>query len=147
MGHNVSEDTCLHQTYAQGLQPCRTRRAWSRNQWFTKSWSSIPRSSGTYRNLFSTRNEYKHAQANIYLHKNITPYKIKYYKACNKKIKLASIVARGKEMRKSELWSRSYRIYAKQVVTITFNSTLSNINYIYYLVRLICYTNNCQLNK
>jgi hypothetical protein len=25
-------------------------------------------------------NEYKQAQANIYLHKNITPYKIKYYK-------------------------------------------------------------------
>jgi hypothetical protein len=25
------------------------------------------------------RNEYKQAQANIYLHKNITPYKIKYY--------------------------------------------------------------------
>jgi hypothetical protein len=25
------------------------------------------------------RNEYKKAQANIYLHKNITPYKIKYY--------------------------------------------------------------------
>jgi hypothetical protein len=57
------------------------------------------------------------------------------------------MVARGKEMRKSELWSRSYRIYAKHVLTITFNSTLSNINYIYYLVRLICYTNNCQLNK
>jgi hypothetical protein len=50
--------------------------------------------------------------------------------------------ARGKEKQKSELWSRSYRIYAKQVLIITFNSTLSNINYIYYLVRLICYTNN-----
>jgi hypothetical protein len=25
------------------------------------------------------RNEYKQAQANIYLHKNITSYKIKYY--------------------------------------------------------------------
>ena len=43
------------------------------------AWSSIPRSSGTYRNLFETRNESKQAQANIYLHKNITPYKIKYY--------------------------------------------------------------------
>jgi hypothetical protein len=27
MRHNGSEDTCLHQTDAQGLQPCRTRRA------------------------------------------------------------------------------------------------------------------------
>jgi hypothetical protein len=27
MGHNGSEDTCLHQTDAQGLQLCRTRRA------------------------------------------------------------------------------------------------------------------------
>jgi hypothetical protein len=53
------------------------------------------------------------------------------------------MVTRLKEMRKSELWSRSYRIYAKQVLTITFNLTLSNINYIYYLVRLICYTNSC----
>jgi hypothetical protein len=25
------------------------------------------------------RNEYKQAQANIYLHNNITPYEIKYY--------------------------------------------------------------------
>jgi hypothetical protein len=41
---------------------------------------SIPWSSGTDRNLFAMRNEYKQAQANIYLHKNITPYKIKYYK-------------------------------------------------------------------
>jgi hypothetical protein len=43
------------------------------------AWSSIPRSSGTDRNLFETRNESKQAQANIYLHKNIKPYKIKYY--------------------------------------------------------------------
>jgi hypothetical protein len=27
MGHNRSEDTCLHQTDAQGLQSRRTRRA------------------------------------------------------------------------------------------------------------------------
>ena len=142
MRHNRSEDTCLHQTDAQGLRLRRTQRTSSQDQRFTKSWLSIPRSSGTDRNLLATHNEDKQAQANIYLHKNITPYRIKYYKACNKKIKLASMVARGKEMRKSELWSRSYRIYAKQVLTITFNSTLSNINYIYYLVRLICYTNN-----
>jgi len=29
MGHNRSKDTCLHQTDAQDLQPCRTRRAGS----------------------------------------------------------------------------------------------------------------------
>jgi hypothetical protein len=44
-----------------------------------EAWPSIPRSSGTDRNLFVSRNEYNQAQANIYLHKNITSYKIKYY--------------------------------------------------------------------
>jgi hypothetical protein len=38
------------------------------------AWSSIPRISKTDRNLFATCNEYKQAQANIYSHKNITPY-------------------------------------------------------------------------
>ena len=47
-----------------------------------KAWPSIPRSSEMDRSLFATRNEYKQAQANIYLHKNITPYK-KYYRASN----------------------------------------------------------------
>jgi hypothetical protein len=46
-----------------------------------EAWPSIPRRSEMDRSLFSTRNEYKQAQANIYLHKNITPYKIKYYKS------------------------------------------------------------------
>ena len=45
----------------------------------TEAWLSIPRSSGTDRNLFATHNEYKQVQTNIYLHKDITPYKIKYY--------------------------------------------------------------------
>ena len=44
-----------------------------------EAWLSIPRSSETDHGLFTTRKEYKQAQANIYLHKNITPYKIKYY--------------------------------------------------------------------
>jgi len=43
------------------------------------AWSSIPQSSETDHNLFATRSEYKQTQTNIYLHKNITPYKIKYY--------------------------------------------------------------------
>jgi hypothetical protein len=43
-----------------------------------EAWPSIPRRPEMDRSLFTTRNEYKQAQANIYLHKNITPYKIKY---------------------------------------------------------------------
>jgi hypothetical protein len=38
-----------------------------------EAWPSIPRSSEMDRSLFVTRNEYKQAQVNIYLHKNITP--------------------------------------------------------------------------
>jgi hypothetical protein len=49
--------------------------------------------------LFMTCNEYKQTQANIYLHKNITPYKIKYYKSEQYKIESASTVMRGKEPR------------------------------------------------
>ena len=46
------------------------------------AWSSIPRSSGTDRDLFAMHSEYKQAQTNkhIYIHKNITSHKIKYYK-------------------------------------------------------------------
>jgi hypothetical protein len=51
------------------------------------------------RSLFAMRNEYKQAQANIYLHKNITPYKLKYYKSEQYKIESASTVMRGKEPR------------------------------------------------
>jgi hypothetical protein len=60
---------------------------------------STPWGSGTDRNLFATRNKYKQAQENIYLHKNITPYKIKHYKNEQYKIELASTVTRGKETR------------------------------------------------
>jgi hypothetical protein len=95
----------------------------------TSAWSSIPRSSKTDRNLFATRNEYKQAQANIYLHKNITLYKIKYYKNEQYKIESASTVTRRKETQRSKLWSRSYNVYATLVIVRTFNSTWSNINY------------------
>jgi hypothetical protein len=71
-----------------------------------EAWPSIPRSPETNRDLFATHNECKQAQANIYLHKNITPYKIKYYKSDKYKIESASTVTRGKETRKSELRSR-----------------------------------------
>jgi hypothetical protein len=62
-------------------------------------WPPIPRSSEMDHSLFSTRNEYIQTQANIYLHKNITPYKIKYYKSEQYKIESASTVMRGKESR------------------------------------------------
>jgi hypothetical protein len=61
-----------------------------------EAWLSITRSSEMDRRLFATRNEYKQAQANIYLHRNITPYK-KYYKSEQYKIDSASTVMRGKE--------------------------------------------------
>ena len=64
-----------------------------------EAWLSIPRGSKMDRSLFATRNEYKQTQANIYLHKNITPYKIKYYKSEQYKIESASTVMRGKEPR------------------------------------------------
>jgi hypothetical protein len=64
-----------------------------------EAWPSIPRSSEMDRSLFATRNEYKQAQANIYLHKNIAPYKIKYYKSKQCKIESASTVTREKEPR------------------------------------------------
>jgi hypothetical protein len=59
--------------------------------------SSIPRSSEMDRSLFATHTEYKQAQTNIYLHNNITPYEIKYYKSEQYKIESASTVMRGKE--------------------------------------------------
>ena len=48
-----------------------------------EAWPSIPRSSGTDRDLIATRSEDEQAQANkhIHMHKNITPYKIKCYKS------------------------------------------------------------------
>jgi hypothetical protein len=75
-----------------------------------KVWSSIPRSSGTTHDLFATRNEYKQAQANIYLHKDITPYKIKYYQ--NKHYKNKRALLRLREDKK-----RDVRSYGREVVT------------------------------
>jgi hypothetical protein len=59
-----------------------------------EAWPSIPWSSEMDRSLFTTGNEYKQAQANIYLHKNITSYKIKYYKNEQYKIESSSTVTR-----------------------------------------------------
>jgi hypothetical protein len=68
-------------------------------------------------------NKYKQEQTNIYMHKNIAPYKIKHYKSEQYKIESTSMVTRGKETHLSELRSRSYRVYIKQVLVRTFNST------------------------
>jgi hypothetical protein len=64
-----------------------------------KAWPSIPRSLETNRDLITTRSEDEQAQANkhIHMHKNITPYKIKFYKSEQYKIESASTVTRGKE--------------------------------------------------
>ena len=64
----------------------------------SKAWSSIPQSSKMNRNLFMTHNEYKQAQTNIYMHKNITPYKIKHYKNEQYKIETASMRKRNVEL-------------------------------------------------
>jgi hypothetical protein len=65
------------------------------------AWMSIPRSLEMNRVLIATRSEDEQAQANkhMYMHKNITPYKIKYYKSEQYKIESASTVTRGKEPR------------------------------------------------
>jgi hypothetical protein len=74
-----------------------------------EAWSSIPRSSETNHDLFATQSEDEQAKANkhIYMHKNITPYKIKYYKNMQHKIELESMVTRGKETSNSKLRLRS----------------------------------------
>jgi hypothetical protein len=66
-----------------------------------EAWPSIPRSLETNRDLIATRSEDEQAQANkhMYMHKNITLYKIKYYKCEQYKIESASTVTRGKEPR------------------------------------------------
>ena len=66
-----------------------------------EAWSSIPRSARTNRDLIATRSEDEQAQANkhMYMQKNITLYKIKYYKSEQYKIESASTVTRGKEPR------------------------------------------------
>jgi hypothetical protein len=81
------------------------------------SWSSIPRSAETNRDLIATRSEDEQAQANKHrsMHKNITPYKMKCYKNEQYKIESASMITREYETRRSELRSISYRVYAKRI--------------------------------
>jgi hypothetical protein len=66
------------------------------------AWSSIPRSAETNRDLIATRSEDEQVQAKkhiyIYMHKNITPYKIKHYKNVQNKIELASTATRERNV-------------------------------------------------
>jgi hypothetical protein len=96
MKHNGSEDTCLHQTYAEGFDLVELEEL---GHLVAEAWPSIPRSSETNRDLIAMRSEDEQAQANkhIHMHKNITPYKIKCYKSEQYKIENASMVTRGKE--------------------------------------------------
>jgi hypothetical protein len=73
------------------------------------TWTLIPRSSETNRDLIATQSEDEQAQANKrrYMHKNITPYMIKCYKNMQNKIELDSMVTRGKETSNSKLRLRS----------------------------------------
>jgi hypothetical protein len=73
----MSEDTCLHQIDAQGLQSRGTRRARSLGRQRLIFDSSKLRN--TSQSIRVTQ-QIQTGQANLYLHKNITPYKIKYYK-------------------------------------------------------------------
>jgi hypothetical protein len=82
------------------------------------------------RDLIAMRSEDKQAQANkhiyIYMHKNITPYKIKTIKACS--IKSSSLLRLREEKKRQ---TRSYgleviRVYTKQVLIRIFNSTYSH---------------------
>ena len=120
MGHNGSEDTCLHQTDAQGLQLCRTRRSKSLDrQRLTVDPSKLGNGSqsirdgqriqtGTNKHTYICIRTLHHSKKNIIKHA---------------KIELATIVTRRKETRQSELRSRSYRVYTKQVLVKTFDST------------------------
>jgi hypothetical protein len=56
------------------------------------------------------------------MHKNITPYQGKHNNNMQK-IEHTAMVTRRKETRHAELRSRSYRVYAKQVLVKTFDST------------------------
>jgi hypothetical protein len=67
------------------------------DHWVAEAWLSIPRSSEMDRDLIARRSEDEQTQANnIYLHKNITPYKVKYHNKKQYKIESASMVTRGR---------------------------------------------------
>jgi hypothetical protein len=73
------------------------------------AWSSIPRSAETNHDLIATRSEDEPAQVgkHIYMHKNITPYKVKCNKTCKTKRNALLRSREEKETRQMELRSRS----------------------------------------
>jgi hypothetical protein len=92
MRHNGSEDTCLHQTDAQGIQSRRTRGACSLGR-RSLTVDSLKLGDGSHSNRNTKTN--RHKLANIYMHKNVTPYKIKHNKNVQYKIESASTVTRA----------------------------------------------------
>jgi hypothetical protein len=68
------------------------------------------------------------------MHKNITPYKRKHYKNMQNEIERVTTVTRGKRNTTVGATVEKLSLYVKQILTITFNSTLSYINNLYHLV-------------
>ena len=77
MGHNGSEDTCLHQTDAQGLQLRGTRRARSLGrQLLIFDPSKLGNGSQTIRDAQRIpTGTNKQTNKYMYMRKNITPFK------------------------------------------------------------------------
>jgi hypothetical protein len=96
MGHDRSEDTCLHQTDAQGLQSRGTRRTGSLGrQRLIVDPSKLENGSQSNRKAKTNR----HKQTNIYMHKNITPCQRKHNKNMQYEIEFATTITQGKETR------------------------------------------------
>jgi hypothetical protein len=108
MGHNGLEDTCLRQTDAQSLQTCRTRRVRSlgRQRLIVDS-SKLGREPRSNRNAERRRIG---TSKQTYVHKNITPYKVKHYKNKQYKIESASTVMREKN-RDSRSYVRGVNVF------------------------------------
>jgi hypothetical protein len=91
---------------------------------FVEALLSIPRSSKTNCDLIAMQSEDKQAQANKHMYISIiTLHHSKKNIIKHAKIELATIVTRQKETLQSKLRSKSYRVYAKQVLIRIFNST------------------------
>ena len=79
MGHNGSEDTCLHQTDAQGLQSRGTQRTGSLGrQHLIFDSSKLGNGSQSIRDaqrIQTGTNKQTNTHTHIYMHKNITPFK------------------------------------------------------------------------
>jgi hypothetical protein len=78
--------------------------------------------------------EYKHIFNILKTERNSTPYKGKHYKNVQHEIELASMVTREKEMPRSKLRLRCYRVYVIEyelehlIQHTCINRHLSNVN-------------------